>query len=155
MNALMTAIVIWLSANFGVPATFDHPTVKFTPAMEIAFLRYGADNPEARDAVRAQYRSALTSENARRVVAIYDDATKTIHLPIGWTGRTPAELSVLIHEMVHHLQGKASMNFACAAEREKLAYAAQAKWLALFGSSLSKEFAIDALTLKLSTTCIY
>ena len=55
--------------------------------------------------------------------------------------------------MVHHLQNKSGLKYACVGEREKLAYEAQEKWLSLFGQSLEKEFEIDAFTLKMSTTC--
>jgi hypothetical protein len=155
MNALMTAVVMWLSANFALPATFNHPVVKFTPALEIAYLRHGAHDAEMKRSVRDEYTQAMASTKAPQVVAVYVDDTATIHLPIGWTGRSPAELSILVHELVHHLQNRSQLKYACAAEREKPAYAAQAKWLGLFGTSLAKEFAIDALALKLSTTCMY
>ena len=59
----------------------------------------------------------------------------------------PAELSVLVHEMVHHLQAASDMRFACPAEREVLAYRAQGAWLGLFGESLESAFGIDAATL--------
>jgi hypothetical protein len=38
------------------------------------------------------------------VVAVYDDSSSTIYLALGWTSATPAGLSVIVHEMVHHLQ---------------------------------------------------
>jgi len=60
-----------------------------------------------------------------KVESFYDDATRTIYLPKGWTGRSPAELSLLVHEMVHHVQNVAGLTYACAGEREKIAYAAQ------------------------------
>ena len=40
MDALLTAIVIWLSANYGLPATFDHPRIERVPSIEMATLRY-------------------------------------------------------------------------------------------------------------------
>ena len=50
-------------------------------------------------------------------------------------------------------QNKAGLTYACAGEREKLAYEAQEKWLGLFGRTLQGEFEIDPFTLKISTTC--
>ncbi len=85
---------------------------------------------------------------------MYNDDTKTIYLPNGWAGRTPAELSILVHEMVHHLQNVAKLTHDCPAAREKLAYEAQDKWLALFGTSLEDEFGIDAFTLFAKTGCL-
>jgi hypothetical protein len=46
---------------------------------------------------------------------------KTIYLPKNWTGSTPAELSVLVHEMVHHLQGATKTKYECPQAREQLA----------------------------------
>jgi hypothetical protein len=70
-----------------------------------------------------------------------------------WKGDTPAELSVLVHEMVHHLQKKNHLNYECHGAREELAYKVQEKWLSLFGRDLASEFQIDPFTLKVSTTC--
>ena len=89
-----------------------------------------------------------------RVEAFYDDKTRTIFLPKGWTGRSPAELSVLVHEMVHHVQNVAGLTYACPEEREKIAYAAQRQWLALFGRDLMREFKIDPMTLLVRTNCM-
>jgi len=41
-SALLTAIALWISANFDIPANFTLPNVKLAPAKEITFLRYGA-----------------------------------------------------------------------------------------------------------------
>ena len=45
MNALLTAIVTWLSINFSLPATYDHPQVTLMPPAQITTLRYGIDRP--------------------------------------------------------------------------------------------------------------
>jgi hypothetical protein len=94
-------------------------------------------------------------DQSRTVVAVYREATGTIILPVTWTGRTPEELSILVHEMVHHIQYKAKLTYACPESREELAYAAQAKWLGMFGRDLTSAFGIDPLTLKVSTTCYW
>src|SRR5436190_495475 len=151
MEALLTTIVLWLSLNYPLPSVDAHPTIEFASAREIAFVRYGAFTPEARNELAPRL-DALTKAG-RETVALYDPARKTIMLSEGWTGRTPAELSVLVHEMVHHLQTSAGLTYECPAAREVLAYEAQEKWLGLSGLSLMSEFGIDAFTLKISTTC--
>jgi hypothetical protein len=77
------------------------------------------------------------------VVAVYDDSSSTIYLARGWIGATPAGLSVIVHEMVHHLQHEAGSKHACREERERDAFAAQERWLAEFGTNLETEFEID------------
>ncbi len=137
MTALLTAIVIWLSANFELPRDLDHPSIKFMSSHQISDLRY----------------KDIPVESRRPVVAIYDNANKTIILPDTWTGKNSTELSILVHEMVHHLQNSNKSKFTCAQEREKLAFIAQEKWLNLFNTNLQHEFGIDALTLLVSTNC--
>jgi hypothetical protein len=89
------------------------------------------------------------------VVAVYDNVRNTIYLPDTWTGTTPAELSILVHEMVHHLQARSRLTYGCPAAREELAYLAQEQWLAMFDLSLESEFGIDQFTLKVTTSCMF
>lgn len=151
MQVLLTVLVTWLSINFGLPANYDHPRVeKVTPARMVA-LRYRG---------LASDRSPIGAVEAGRpefgqdVYALYDDSRRVIYLPEGWTGTTPAEVSVLVHELVHHLQNAAGMKFNCPQEREKDAYRAQRAWLALFDRALEQEFEIDPLTVIVRTNCL-
>lgn len=143
MNELLTVMVTWLSINFGLPAIYEHPQVEIVSATKITALRY-------RGLI-----SVDMSQSRQDIVAVYDDASRTIYLPVGWTGKTPAETSTLLHEMVHHLQNVAQIKHECPEAREKLAYVAQQRWLERFGLSLEKEFKIDPLTLLVRTGCIH
>ena len=107
MDALLTSMVLWLAANFALPATFDHPKLRFVAAEEIVVFRY----------------RAITRQQRRQVLA--------------------------------HIQTTANLKYECPAAREKLAYAAQEKWLGLFNLSLASEFNIDPFTLKVATECAY
>lgn len=153
MNAVLTAIVTWLSIHFGLPAIQEHPQVELVPPMKMAALRYRglASDRLARSATGDK----MPVDPGHGIVALYDRATKTIYLPEGWTGATPAELSVLVHEMVHHVQNVTGEQFDCPAAMEKTAYAAQARWLEQFGRTLEEEFEIDGLTLLLRTRCLF
>jgi len=153
MEALLAAMMLWLSANFGLAGTSDHPSVTIVPATEILFRRYDARDPDKQRELLAKTTEIASAHKGRSIVAIYDRSTKAIMLPEGWSGTTAAELSVLLHELVHHLQDASNLRYECSAAREQLAYAAQEKWLALFGQSLESEFDIDPFTLKVSTTC--
>jgi len=98
---------------------------------------------------------AAVPKGQREVVAAYDPLGRTILLPERWSGGTPAELSILVHEMVHHLQNVAHTKYECPQASEELAYAAQERWLNLFGRNLAGDFGIDGLTLLASTKCMY
>jgi hypothetical protein len=94
-------------------------------------------------------------EQGQNTVAIYDDRGRTIYLREGWTGTTAAELSVLVHEMVHHLQNVGGVKHDCPQAREKLAYRAQDRWLARSGRSLERELEVDPFTVLARSTCAY
>jgi hypothetical protein len=146
MNALLTTVVLWLSANFELPALQDHPRIEFVNASRMVELRYkgvaGANAGQGADASR------------REPVALYIDVGQTIYLPDNWRSDTPAEVSILVHEMVHHLQNVGKLRFDCPQEREQLAYKAQQKWLELFGTDLQREFDLDPFTIFVSSKCI-
>jgi len=136
---LLETITLWLSLNFDLPTSEQAPRLATLPEADLVTRRYG---PEVQVA-------------PGQVVALYDDTSQTIYLSEGWTGRSPAELSVLVHEVVHHLQSSSDLRFACPAERERLAYRAQGEWLALFGETLTTAFDIDPATLLVSTVCFH
>lgn len=138
MKLLLSVIVAWLSINFDLPSDHEYPKIEFLPTSAMSELRYGSS----------------TKTQTREVLAIYDDRTRTIFLSDTWTGRTPGDISILVHEMVHHLQNMNDHEYACPAAREALAYHAQAKWLELFGRDLFTDFSIDPMTLKLTTHCL-
>lgn len=154
MELLLTVIVTWLSISFGLPAVDEHPSVEFVSAPEMAEVRYsGAESGGATRVVR-ETNVATTAGIGHPFQAVYDDRTRTIYLPEGWTGATPAEVSVLVHELVHHLQNVGGLTYACPQAREKPAYQAQARWLELFGESLDEAFGLDAMTILVRTSCV-
>ena len=148
---LMRAIAAWLSAEFDLPGAMDLPAVARASEDQMIVLRYRAGNPDALSdpAVRN-----ARPEVGHEIVALYDDRARTIYLGKDWSGSTSAEISVLVHETVHHLQNLAGVKFACAGEREKTAYRAQARFLDLFEQTLETEFGIDPMTLLVRTTCV-
>jgi len=103
---------------------------------------------------RAANNDGAMLDAGRATMAVYDDATRTIYLAEGWNRTDPAELSILVHELVHHLQAGAQLRYECPQEREKLAYAAQERWLGLFNLTLASEFEMDPFTLLVRTRCL-
>jgi hypothetical protein len=136
VDALAAALAAWIGAEFALDAPPRLPRIAFAA-------------PERLDAL---YRAG-GAHGFGGVAALYDQRRETILLPFGWEGSNPAEVSVLVHEMMHHLQHTSGRVFACAAEREAQAYDAQARWLERFGEDLKKAFAIDPLFLILLRAC--
>ena len=85
MEALLTAIALWLSINFPLPANLNHPGIKFVSAAEMIA-------PLNKNQLRRSDVSA--SEISSDIVSLYSNESKTIFLLDGWTGKTPAELSM-------------------------------------------------------------
>jgi Domain of unknown function (DUF6647) len=151
MEALLSVIGVWVAANTGFSEPQHLPTLAFIADgrikqihQELAHRADGTLEPG----------SVPESNDSQDVVAFYDARRKTIFLSQSWDARSPADQSVLVHELVHHLQKEAGATYRCPGEQEKPAYAAQADWLALYDLSLESEFGIDALTLLVRTNCL-
>jgi hypothetical protein len=121
----------WVSSQFDLPAIHEHPRIEFASPAKIASLRSTDLLPNPGAQVEPNNRASSAQHDT---IAIYYDATRTIYLPEGWTRGTPAELSVLVHELAHHFQNVLDLKYECPQEREKLAYLAQDRWLGPFGS---------------------
>jgi len=155
METLLTAIVTWLSIGFGLPVNYDHPRVEFVSPATMNAVQFRGRVPLHSHGARGAESQPGHQTSPREVEALYDDASHTIYLPEGWSGKTPAEVSVLVHEMVHYLQNVAGLKFECPQARERLAYAAQNQWLARSGRNLMDEFELDGLTVLLRTKCMH
>lgn len=154
MQTLLTVLVTWLSINFGLPAIYEHPRVEFASAVKMAEVRYSRLASGRLGDVAAEGGLLAPAEFGQNVEAIYDDVSRTIYLTEGWTGATPGEVSVLAHELVHHLQNVGGLTYDCPEAREKPAYRAQTRWLELFGKSLFEEFELDPMTFLVRTNCM-
>lgn len=148
-KSLSEEVIVWISANFDLPANSDRPQIQFATQTEMMRIRI-ADRMRWRGYVQEE----PAAENERSVVAIYDTSSRTIYLPENWRGESATDQSILVHEMVHHLQNLAGVKFECPAAREKAAYLAQDKWLARFGKSLESDFDVDMFTVVISSACM-
>jgi hypothetical protein len=152
--ALMSTIVTWLAENFALPASHDHPRVELAPPAKLAAVRYrGLAGPPQGSVVMGEAATPLSV--GRDLLAVYDRTRRMMYLREGWSGASAAEISVLVHEMVHHLQNAARISYPCPAASEKLAYEAQEKWLALSNLSLEREFEVDRFTILVRASCMY
>jgi hypothetical protein len=112
-------IMRWISERFDLPRAAEQPDIVFETPADLARMRNGGfvSRPSTQTAPNSEHRSAQGD-----VLALYNDVRRTIHLSEDWTGETEADMSVLVHEMVHHLQNLARLKYNCAGEREKIAY---------------------------------
>lgn len=153
MQLLLAVIMTWLALNFGLPLTDEHPRVEFATEAEMAQVRSSRLGSDPSHHLAAVGEGTAQPEVGHGAHAIYDGRTQTIYLPEGWTASSPAHVSLLVHEMVHHLQNAGGLKYDCPEAREKPAYQAQARWLELFGTNLTDAFEIDAMTILLRSNC--
>jgi uncharacterized protein DUF6647 len=149
---LLAAIETWLASEFNLPAMAEPPRIETVPAARMVALRYPRIPADTPTNLSANGHWAVAA--GRDTVAIYSDSERTIYLRDGWNGDNPTDLSVLVHEMVHHAQNLQGLKFECPQEREKLAYRAQERWLGLFGHSLASDFELDPFSLLVKTRCL-
>lgn len=144
-------IMRWIAERFDLPQAAERPAIVFEAPADLDRMRNGGflNRPASQRAPNAEHRSAQGN-----VLALYNDVRRTIHLSEHWSGEIDEDMSVLVHEMVHHLQNMAGLRYGCAGERERLAYRAQAAWLRQFGKSLESEFGLDGLSVIVHSNCM-
>ena len=155
VQVLLPAIATWLAANFELTATDYYPQVQFVQPENMYAIRFGAQGADQPQGTAVDVSRLASRKTWTETEALYDNASWTIYLLEGWTGATPAETSVLVHEMVHHLQNVAQLKYECPQAREELAYKAQAQWLARYGRNIKREFGLNPMALLIRTKCMY
>lgn len=115
MAELVEHMEIWLDENTALPRRKAAPEIRLASAAMAARL--------------APLRAAATSSHTR---GLYDPDAGTIWLVRPWDARDPRDVSVLLHELVHHRQA-AHGHWYCPGAQELPAYRAQEEWLNALG----------------------
>ena len=110
-RALLDMIASWLRANFDLPAQGEPPHIALLPPAKLVALRYSRFTVQGERSLDGARPNASSSDTPG-IYALYDDKRRTIYLREDWQGHSFTEVSVLVHEMVHHLQNLADMKFA-------------------------------------------
>ena len=137
MDMLVATLMAWIAAHssFGVAQT---PHIQFVPKREMS----GA------------YARAVNDVNHFQVHAFYLPSTGTVYLPRSWQTTDLRDESVLVHELVHHLQKTNNVEVSCPAALERQAYTLQFDWLREQGVADPYEFTgIDILTVIMASSC--
>ena len=80
----------------------------------------------------ASLQTAAQSFRSDKTRGLYDSGSETIYLVRPWNGRDPHDVSVLLHELVHHRQAM-SGHWYCPGAQELPAYRIQDRWLNALG----------------------
>lgn len=147
MEALLTALMVWVSSVTGYPPADSLPRIALSTPCDLYEMAVGADCPE---------------DDEILIRGVYDHHSDTIHLREGWEPDNLHDIAVLVHEMVHHLQNHAGMdmvpkNDPCSGQKlEKPAYQAQIRWLMSTGLDFDQSLAVmgtNRLFLLMVTSC--
>jgi hypothetical protein len=151
-SAQLSQIIGWIAVNLDLPEVRELPRIELVTPARMAAVRFRGLVSD-RDSLAAEAGRTAPPEFGQDVYAVYDDVKQAIYLHKDWNSDRPADISVLVHELVHHIQNVAALKFACPQEREKDAYKAQRTWLEQFGRTLEDVFEIDPMTILVRTTC--
>lgn len=103
-------LVDWIVAKTGW-AVYEAPLIRFVPYAELVKKFTGKKPTDF------------------HVEAIYSDQDHSIYLPDGWRAEDLRARSVLLHELVHHLQYLNHVKATCESEYELQAFKLQVAWL--------------------------
>ena len=108
----------WLDKHTDLQRRATAPVVKWTSQANVASIT---------GSKRAAY--------VQTVRGLYDGESSTIWLVRPWSARDPRDVSVLLHELVHHRQA-GDGHWYCPGAQELPAYRTQQAWLAELGLGL-------------------
>lgn len=128
MKTLISIMMVWISIQTGfiIP---DEPLIVYKTPSEIRLYAYGCYQdpiPEGNDDI-----CNSNTQVAGTPKALYDPDLGAILLPQGFKPNTILEESILLHELVHHLQytNNYDKEVECGGKLEEQAYTLQDKWL--------------------------
>jgi hypothetical protein len=144
MESLVLAMMTWISAASGMPVPDRPPEIRHLPPHRLALLanpNAGGDHPA--------YDPVQTSG----YLALYHADSRTVLLRDDWQADELRDRSILLHELVHHMQAHADRSYLCNGAMEREAYGLQAEWLEERGGDLFDTLGMNGLGLYAATRC--
>jgi hypothetical protein len=139
MEALMLALMAWLSPVTGLQAPIETP--------RIAYADY--------QAMVEVVSPGCEAEECPNVLAYYNHDTDTIVLSDWWSQRSLRDVSILAHELVHYMQDMQGINMTAVQcpgyELEGPAYRAQIAFLEAAGVDAKELLGVNDLWLFMMT----
>ena len=135
MGPLLAALIAIAVSFTGLP-TAEAPHLQFLTQRELHQMFY----PET------EWKEGYPS-----IIAAYKEGH--IFLRGDWEKTSRRDQSILLHEVVHHLQYVSGAKYTCPGLLEKVAYDAQIRFLSERGLDFFELFESDPLFIMLVTTC--
>ena len=137
MKSLILALVTWASAQTGLPSTDSLPVVKHVSAKQMWHMAHPGMEYEP--------------DGTQQYLGLY--ANGVMWLRDDWSPQSPLDVSVLLHELVHHMQAQANVEYPCRGKMEKVAHEAQFAWLEAAGLDPYETIGLNQLYYVMVTTC--
>ena len=155
MDTLIVALIAWIVARTELVAP-NPPRIVFVPKHQINELYRGVTNGEREpQTIFSNFRGARNPSDAVGVQALYVRADATIYLQQNWRPVGLRNQSILLHELVHHVQRFNHVKGPCPASLERRAYDLQAAWLREQGVADPYELmGPDQFTVAILTACM-
>lgn len=143
MDALVLAMMTWIASASGMPMPEQAPEVRHVSPYRLASLaKPGGSAHPAYDPVETT-----------GFLALYHAETGTVLLRDDWRIDDLRDRSILLHELVHHVQAHADRSYPCHGAKEREAYGLQAEWLEARGGDLFDLLGMNALGFYAATRC--
>ena len=157
MKELVIGLMLWISTLTGwaVPPA---PEVIYENGKTLKHMLYGCDNPrteESKEICTRIEKTTILGTRKDTTMGLYDHEKKIVYLnPLLKKHDKPVHDSVLLHELVHHMQFHNKVKFRCLGELEEKAYMLQDKWLQKKGrKSVFEELEISPLYFYIIIQC--
>ena len=155
MDKLVATLLAWIVAQTGLAAP-NPPRIVFVPKYQLSELYRGVSNGEREpQAIFSNIKGARNPNDPAGVQAFYVRDDATIYLQTDWRPVGLRNQSILLHELVHHVQRFNRVNPSCPGSLEKRAYDLQAEWLRERSvRNPSELIGSDQLTVAILTACM-
>ena len=150
MKEIITALMLWISTQTGWPIP-DHPNITYIQnGKEFFLLSHDCDK-------KPDQKICLDYDgDESNILALYNHLTKTIYLNKDFWIASVKVQSILLHELVHHMQyyrDYKGYSMMCKGLIEKEAYDLQEEWLEKRGLTLEDTIQLGALFRHVITQC--
>ena len=149
-EGLILSLMLWIASVTGYHIQ-SIPEVTYLTHKELVYKLY--------DCEKLTYDNEYWCKSPRKdsnILGIYNHDTQRIHIrkDIHFYHSKTVYASILLHELVHHMQWESKKEFRCRGEKEEEAYDLQDKWLKEQGEKgVIESLNLNGLFLLMISTC--
>ena len=150
MIEIITALMLWISTATGW-AIPEHPKITYIEDSNRFFILSHDCDSKPNQPICETYDGKTTN-----ILALYNSSTSTVYLHKDFWWASVRDQSILLHELVHHMQYShdfSQYSRLCKGDIEKEAYDIQEIWLKERGKTLRDTIELGPLMRHVLTQC--